>query len=202
MRNLETKREIRTRIKKERAELPTEVRQAWSDKIFSAVVEHPLYMQAEEIYCYVSFGEEVATNALVEYSRKMGKKVAVPKILVDNSPKKLESEGRTGTFHEMEFYYIDSMDELAEGYYGILEPPKVRKASGKHVLVIMPGVAFDRHGGRIGYGKGFYDTYLKKHPGYRRVALAYEMQCLDMVPSEEHDIRPEIIITEKEIYTC
>ena len=202
MRNLETKKEIRARIKRERAALSAEVRQAWSDKIFSAVIGHPLYGQAEEIYCYVSFGEEAATDGLVEYSWKMGKKVAVPKILVDNFPKTSEPGVSGGTFPEMEFFYIDSMDELTEGYYGILEPPADRIASGKHVLVIMPGVAFDRKGSRIGYGKGFYDTYLKKHPGYRRMALAYEMQCLDVVPSEEHDIRPEFIITEKEIYTC
>ena len=94
------------------------------------------------------------------------------------------------------------MAELSEGYYWISEPPAERQAAGSNVLVIMPGVAFDRRGGRIGYGKGFYDSYLGKHPEYRRIALAYEIQCLDLIPSEEHDIRPECIITEKEIYTC
>ena len=190
MKSLETKKEIRARIKKDRASLPAEMRQAFSDRIFKAVIGHPLYQNAEEIYCYVAFGEEVSTLRLVEYSWKMGKKVAVPKIHVDNSGLR------------MVFYYIDSMDELSEGYYGISEPPAERQAAGSNVLVIMPGVAFDRRGGRIGYGKGFYDSYLGKHPEYRRIALAYEIQCLDLIPSEEHDIRPECIITEKEIYTC
>ena len=78
------------------------MRQAFSDRIFKAVIGHPLYQNAEEIYCYVAFREEVSTLSLVEYSWKMGKKVAVPKIHVDNSGLR------------MEFYYIDSMDELSE----------------------------------------------------------------------------------------
>ena len=78
------------------------MRQAFSDRIFKAVIGHPLYQKAEEIYCYVAFGEEVSTLRLVEYSWKMGKKVAVPKIHVDNSGLR------------MVFYYIDSMDELSE----------------------------------------------------------------------------------------
>ena len=85
MKSLETKKEIRARLKKDRASLPAEMRQAFSDRIFKAVIGHPLYQNAEEIYCYVAFREEVSTLSLVEYSWKMGKKVAVPKIHVDNS---------------------------------------------------------------------------------------------------------------------
>lgn len=182
--------------------LPSKVRQACSERIFAAVIGHPLYQSAEEIYCYVSFGEEAATEALLKYSLKMEKKTAVPKIIVDKSAETASPEDTAEPLLKMEFYYIDSMEELEAGYYGIPEPPADRKAAGDHVLVIMPGLAFDRQGGRIGYGKGFYDTYLERHPEYRRIALAYEMQCLDCVPTKEHDIRPEFIITEKEIYTC
>lgn len=178
-------------MKRDRAALTPEVRQAWSDTIFKKVISHPLYRHAGEIYCYVSFGEEVSTGRLISYSLEMGKKVAVPKIIVDN-----------GTKMKMEFYYIDSMEELQEGYYGIMEPPAKIKACGKDVLVIMPGVAFDIQCNRIGYGKGFYDSYLSVHPDYRRIALAYGMQCLESIPAGEHDIRPEIIMTEEENYVC
>ena len=152
MKSLETKKEIRARLKKDRASLPAEMRQAFSDRIFKAVIGHPLYQNAEEIYCYVAFGEEVSTLRLVEYSWKMGKKVAVPKIHVDNSGLR------------MEFYYIDSMDELSEGYYGISEPPAEKMASGSQVLVIMPGVAFDRRGSPLVAEKAFMTLILESIP--------------------------------------
>ncbi|MGC4019856.1 MAG: 5-formyltetrahydrofolate cyclo-ligase [Muricomes sp.] len=188
---METKKEIRARIKRDRSALTPELMQIWNDKIFEKVISHPLYKNTGEVYCYVSFGEEVSTGGLISYSLKMGKKVAVPKITVDNRDKK-----------RMEFYYIDSMKELREGYYGIMEPPAKNRACGTDVLVIMPGVAFDRQCNRIGYGAGFYDSYLSWHMDYRRLALAYEMQCLEQVPAEARDIRPEIILTEKECYIC
>ena len=202
----DTKRAIRARMKKERASLPMERRRAADKRILSSVTSHPLYGQAEEIYCYISFGEEVSTRELVEYSLKMGKKVAAPKILVDNFAPAGEAMPKD-TPLSMEFYYISSLEELKEGYYGILEPPtggdaRSGQAQGRNVLVVMPGLAFDRQGGRIGYGMGFYDAYLMRRPSYRRMALAYDMQLLGHIPAETHDIRPEIIITEKEICIC
>lgn len=187
MKNLETKKEIRANIKKKRASLPAEVRQAFSTKITEAVLSHPLYQDADEIYCYVSFGDEVSTLELLTACWDSEKKVAVPKIL------------EVGT---MEFFYIDSIEELSEGYYGIQEPKEINQADGRNVLVIMPGVAFDKQGGRLGYGKGFYDKYLQRHPGYHRMALAFEIQCMDFVPTDVHDIHPELIVTEKESYIC
>lgn len=184
---METKKAIRDKIKKKRASLPLEEQQAKSKKIIDTLASHPLYKHAEEIYCYVSFGGEVDTREFVESSLKMGKKVAVPKILVNNL---------------MEFYYINSLKELTEGHYGILEPPPVKKAPGNCALMVMPGVAFDKRGGRIGYGKGYYDEYLKHHPSLRRIALAFELQCMESLPREAHDIAPELLMTETGIYLC
>jgi 5-formyltetrahydrofolate cyclo-ligase len=195
--NLETKKEIRVRLKKERALLSPELRQTYSKQIVEQVISHPLYRHASEIYCYVSFGEEVSTGGLISYSLKMGKRVAVPKIIVDNSVK-TENSAKENRIQKMEFYYIDNMNELEVGYFGIKEPPQKRAAQGENVLVIMPGVGFDVQGNRIGYGKGFYDVYLGNHPRYRRLALAFSMQCQTAIPAEEQDIRPEIIVTEKE----
>lgn len=184
---METKKAIRDKIKKKREDIPLEEQQTKSKKILGALTSHPLYKSAEEIYCYVSFGGEVDTRELVDRSLKMGKKVAVPKILVNNL---------------MEFYYINSLKELEEGHYGILEPLPVKKAPGICALVVMPGVAFDKQGGRIGYGKGYYDAYLKHHPSLRRIALAFEMQCMEHLPREAHDVAPEFLVTEKKVYLC
>ena len=73
-------------------------------------------------------------------------------------------------------------------------------ADGKDGLLIMPGVAFDEECRRIGYGGGFYDKYLEKHPGLYAIAIAFELQMYRELPCEEHDIRPEKIITEKQVY--
>lgn len=195
VRSLETKKEIRNRIRTLRAALPERERHQYSGLILERLLGHPLYQQADEIYCYVSFGEEVDTSGILEHVWKSGRRLAVPKILpAGDSPR------------QMEFFYIESTADLKKGCFGIPEPATDRLAGcegqGKNVLVIMPGVAFDTQLGRIGYGKGFYDTYLRRHPDYRTIALAYSMQCLEYVPTEEHDVRPEMILTEKEVYTC
>lgn len=184
---METKKEIRKKIRLERAALPLTLREEYSRTIQTRLLNHPLYQKADEIYCYVSFGDEVSTGMIMDTTWKLKKKLAVPKIIGNDY---------------MEFYYIDSPADLKRGYFNIMEPVITRKADAKNALIIMPGVAFDRTGGRIGYGRGFYDAYLKKHPDTIRLALAFSMQITDTVPTEEHDIRPELIITEGTVYTC
>lgn len=170
--------------------MPPEQKSACSRQITEQVMAHPFFQNAEEIYCYISLYEEVSTFELINSTLKMGKKVAVPKVIVDNF---------------MKFYYIDSLTELKTGYFGILEPEAdtAREAEGKQGLVLLPGTAFDRSGNRIGYGKGFYDTYLYAHPELHRIALAFSLQCVERIPADPHDIRVEAVITEKGNYmTC
>lgn len=209
---METKKDIRKRVRSARAGLSSNERTKYSACIVNRLIEHPLYQEADEIYCYVSFGDEVSTSRILETSWMLGKKLAVPRILIkqdqesksagDGTNCKDTAVSSQSPGRYMEFFYIHSREELKEGYYGILEPVTTRKAQGRNVLVVMPGVAFDTSCHRIGYGGGFYDAYLKQHPKYRTIALAYSIQCLEQIPYEEYDIRPEIILTEKEIYTC
>ena len=162
------------------------MRREYSRKIAEQVISHPLFLWAEEIYCYVSHGTEVLTNEIFSAAWRCGKKTAVPKV-----------QGA----HDMGFYFIRSMKELAPGCWNILEPvgkPETL-AEGKKVLVILPGAAFDKYGNRIGYGKGYYDTYLKKHPEYRRIGLAFSTQCVKTIPAESHDVPVEFVVTERGI---
>lgn len=184
---METKKEIRKRILSERAALTLTERLELSGTIQNRLLEHPMYLNADEIYCYVAFGDEVSTSLIMEMTWRLGKKLAVPKIINNDY---------------MEFYYINSPEDLKEGYFKLQEPTTAEKAAGKNVLVVMPGVAFDQKGGRIGYGRGFYDTYLQKHPAYARLAVAFSVQMTDTIPTEPHDIRPELIITEGKTYRC
>ena len=160
----------------------------WDQKtrnITKRVTSHPLFLQAEEIYCYMDFRGEVGTRRIIEKAGEMNKKVAIPKTV-----------GKT-----MEFYYISSFRETHPGRFGILEPDERRPASGEEGLILMPGAAFDHELHRIGYGGGFYDRYLEAHTGLLSMALAFECQVLPGIPQEEYDIRPRVLVTEMRIET-
>ncbi len=182
--NMETKQDIRKRVLEKRNCLNKQEWEEKSDKIFEKVITHPIFLHAEEIYCYIDFRNEVATRKLIETCWNLNKAVAVPKIDGSN----------------MEFYYISSWDDLSSGHWGILEPDQGMLAEGESVCVIMPGAVFDRKRNRIGYGKGYYDSYLRLHPDYQTIALAFELQMEESIPSEDHDILPQYIITEEQVY--
>lgn len=162
--------------------LLSEEREAYSHLITRQLIQHPLFVRNEELYCYVSCKEEVSTRELMESSWQLGKKIAVPKVLGKN---------------HMEFFYIDKMEELTPGFQGILEPDSLRQAKGGHGLILLPGLAFDFFGNRVGYGGGYYDAYLKKHPGLCRIGAAFFIQCFQTIPAEDHDIPVEAVVTEK-----
>lgn len=181
---MESKKDIRKRVLEKRNYISDK---EWEDKsrlICEKVVTHPFFLQADSIYCYVDYRREVGARSIIEHAWKQGKKVAVPKVNGD----------------EMEFYYIQSFEDLKEGYKGILEPEEMHPATEEHALVIMPGAAFDRCGNRIGYGKGYYDKYLQSHSNLKTIALAFELQMVDAIPADTHDICPNIIITEENTY--
>ncbi len=155
-----------------------------SHTIFQKVTAHPFFLDADEIYCYVDYRNEVGTAKIIGQAWELGKKVAVPKVTGD----------------VMEFYYIQSFEELKSGYANIMEPVTEEIALGENVLVIMPGAVFDISKNRIGYGGGFYDKYLEKYSNYRRMAIAFELQMVESIPTDSYDICPEVIITEENIY--
>lgn len=181
---MESKKDIRKRVLVERNFIKKE---EWTEKslrIYEKVITHPFFYNAEEIYCYIDFRNEVGTEKIIEKAWNLGKKVAVPKVM--------------GSF--MEFFYIQNWNELSPGNWGIMEPKKENQALGSNVLVIMPGAVFDKEKHRIGYGRGYYDQYLDKHLDYQTMALAFELQMLENIPADEHDICPKIIVTEEHIY--
>ncbi|MBQ8558881.1 MAG: 5-formyltetrahydrofolate cyclo-ligase [Tyzzerella sp.] len=181
---MESKKDIRKRVLTKRSNIEEKEWEEKSRRIYEKVVTHPFFLNAEEIYCYVDYKREVSTQKILETAWKLKKKAAVPKI----------------TGEDMEFFYIHNFAGLESGYCQILEPTSKELAQGKNVLVVMPGAVFDRNRNRIGYGKGFYDRYLEKHPSYHTMALAFELQMIDSIPADVHDIRPEVIITEEDLY--
>lgn len=172
---------IRNKMKKLKSSLTKEDIKKYSDKVYHHLMEHISFEQYDEVYLYVSFNQEVDTNPILDYLLQHRIKVAVPKI-VDR---------------QMEFYYINHKNQLEVGFYGILEPTTDKVAHGDNILMFMPGLAFDLSGNRIGYGAGYYDTYLQTHQDKRmhKIALAYDFQILDKLESSEYDVKIDGLIT-------
>lgn len=150
----------------------------------------PLFAGAGRLSLYSSFRNEVLTDEIFQKAMEAGKEVYYPRVI-------REGDGRLG------FYRVNDLKELSSGSYEIPEPgeKEVRIGPGTLELVVMPGIAFDEKGSRIGYGKGYYDRALKsiRCPA---VALAYDFQVLKKeIPSEPHDVRVSAIFTEKRIIT-
>lgn len=178
------KEEIRKSIQAKRKSLSNDMKKSLDHKIFHKVIQSDEYIKAKTIFIYVSFEGEVDTHEIIEHALKNGKKICVPKILS-------KEEGMSAVL-------IDSFEELKLSKYKILEPENANRKIDETIidLVLMPGVAFDKHGGRIGYGGAFYDRFLRKtRVDTLKIALAYDFQIIDLVPMEEHDVRIHGIIT-------
>lgn len=176
-----TKKHIRSLIYAERKSRSDLYIEENSHRICRKLFDTEVFQQAAWIYLYIDYNHEVMTGEILEKARSLQKKVAAPRV-----------EGK-----EMHFFEIAGLQDLESGYFGIQEPKQGLKPAGnEHVLMIMPGVAFDVQRHRIGYGGGFYDRYLEKHPEIATAALAFEFQIFDEVPWEPVDILPDMIITE------
>ena len=187
------KSEIRKEILKIRDNMSLEEQIAKSRLIFEKLIQTDEYNKATDILVYASFGSEVRTDDIILDCLAVGKKVYCPKV----------TDRKNG---QMVFIRISSIDELKEGFAGIREPEisenseifrGIADFNDHHVLVLVPGVAFDYSRNRIGYNGGFYDRFLEKNKEVKTIALAYDLQVVDFeIPSEEHDIKPDKMITE------
>jgi len=185
-----TKKQIRDHIFEKRDSMSDEQISSMSGMVAERLMATKEYMKASDIFIYVGCRHEVETEEIIEASFKAGKRIAVPKV----------TDAKAGI---MEFYYISSFEQLKLGYYGIMEPQDGEKAEPKgdgSCLIVMPGVAFGRDGARIGYGGGFYDRYLARSNGSSAFALAFDFQIIDSVPSESTDLKPDMVVTETEIF--
>jgi 5-formyltetrahydrofolate cyclo-ligase len=149
-----------------------------------------IFIEARKVCLYCSFQNEVLTDEVFEKARALGKEVFYPRV-VASGPKR-----RLG------FFRVHGLEELTPGAYEIPEPhPGAELASPDGFdLIVVPGVAFDEQGGRLGFGKGYYDMALEGATG-RIVALAYEFQVLkkEEIPVEPHDVTVSAIVTDERV---
>ncbi|MBO2527498.1 MAG: 5-formyltetrahydrofolate cyclo-ligase [Clostridiales bacterium] len=167
----------REMTQKKQAMCAAEIHMA-SDALAQQLFAHPLYCAAKTLYVYLSANQEVRTDTIIRQARKDGKRVAVPKVF-----------GK-----ELRFFYLDEDTRLETGSFGIAEPVDGQEADDRTALVLLPGLAFDRDGHRIGYGGGYYDRFLARQPHHPTVALCYGFQLLDRLPTESHDIPADAVL--------
>ena len=185
------KKILRKEILTQRKNIDIVKKEEMDKKILDEFYESKYYREAKNIFIYISYDSEINTKGIINKALRDNKKIYVPR-----------TEFKTRLMDAVE---ITSLDNLIESAYGILEPsihePHI-DPSGLD-LIVVPGVAFDRNGGRMGYGAGFYDRYFKKISEDNigkivKLALAYDFQLLDKIPMNEEDVPVSYIITEKE----
>ncbi|EKD93176.1 MAG: hypothetical protein ACD_28C00218G0001 [uncultured bacterium] len=177
------KTKIRESIRSKRKELSPEAKTQKDEAIQKRIENWSSFQQAKCVFIYVSLAEEVDTHRLIQ--SQLGKKeILIPRI--DNEQKNLEAVP------------LKHWSDLAVNQWGMLETRANHRMHTHYPidLIIVPGIAFDPRGYRIGYGKGFYDKFLDNHPGLKTLGLAYDLQILEKVPCDSHDIPVQQIFTE------
>lgn len=180
------KEEIRERLLKALKDQDKKQRKEKNCKIKQKLLEHPVFKKATTVMFYISEDIEVDTKDLIKEAQRQEKKVVVP--ITDVSRNNLIAS-----------LLIDYDKELTKGPYGILEPKSffARPVSLKMInLVIVPGIAFDKKGNRLGHGTGYYDRFLSKFSkDVPTIGLAFDFQIVDSLPSFSHDINVTEIIS-------
>ena len=175
------KKELRSKIRQLKQQMTPQQIEAASKRLTELFLNTEEYKQAKAIYGYLPYNQEIRTVPLLEQALRDGKKVAVPKVYGD----------------AMRFIWMQDLSRVEKGYAGIPEPVDDQPvAMDETALVLMPGLAFDRSGNRMGYGGGFYDRFLAQQPNHPTVALCYDFQLVDEIPVGEYDIPVDRVVCE------
>ncbi len=167
------KKVLRREIREKKRAMTAEEIRTRSEKLGELFLATEAYQNAKTVYGYLPYNQEVYTVPMLERALQDGKRVAVPKVYGDT----------------MRFIYLDDLTKTEKSSFGIPEPTADGPvADDTTALVLMPGLAFDREGHRVGYGGGYYDRFLAEEPNHPTVALCYDFQMLEHLETEEFDI--------------
>lgn len=194
----EEKYRLRKKMEQLRGEIEEEESESRSRQACEHVLAHPLFAQKEEhaeltVCTYMPFRSELDITSVLAWCWQQGIKVLVPRA------NRLE--------RSLHLHWIKSYDDLETGAWGIREPKTTVEEWDRNTpidVIIVPGLAFDIQGGRLGYGGGYYDRFIRSCQRASwddpiQLAVAFDMQLVDKVPMEEHDLEIDIIITESGI---
>jgi len=190
---MQDKASLREGLLKKRDAIPPQVRRLKNRLVQERLITLDEIKNAGVLFFFASFRTEVDTIGMIKKSLAEGKRVVLPKV----------DKGQ----HILMLYEIKNMDELSPGYMGIPEPSVNTEGRLFGIndvdAAIIPGAGFDMSGNRIGYGAGYYDILLSGLGNdIPLVSVAYEEQIVDCLPSEQHDIRVHVIVTDRRIIRC
>jgi len=183
---VESKDEIRKRLLRIRRSLSREKVLEMSREIKERLFDLPEYRSCKVIMFYIAHDNEVETREMIIDSLN-NKKVLVPYT-------SLESD----MIYPVE---IENLDDLEKCAFGILEPQNKKIYRGDIDVIIVPGIAFDLRGYRIGYGKGFYDRFLRGANALK-IGIAYDFQIVDRISEDKNDVPVDMIVSEKRVLLC
>lgn len=184
------KEALRRRMSQLRRALPEAQRRSHAAAMAAQLVAHEAFRAARVVLAYSPLRFEMSTAELIEAALVAGKAVALPRVHSDT--------------HTFSVHRYRAGDALAESGHLIAEPlPDAPELALDEVsLVLVPGLAFDAHGQRLGFGQGYYDRMLPRMPNAIRVGLCYELSLLPEVPHAEHDVPMQLVATERRVHLC
>lgn len=174
-----TKNELRSQIRILKRAMTEEQIAEKSKKLADLLLNSACYRNAKTIYGYVSYNQEVRTLPILEQALQDSKKVALAKCYAD----------------ELRFIQVSDLSGLFKSTCGIPEPiADEPEGDDETALVLMPGLAFDAQGHRVGYGKGYYDKFLAREPHHPTVALCFDFQLLDAIEHDSYDVPVDLVL--------
>ncbi len=183
------KKKMRADIKEKRAAIPKNLKASYDKKICNKLLNLWAVRETKTFLCYVSTPIEVDTLCFIDALLESGKRVAVPRCV----------EGKA----EMNFYFINSLEELSPGAFGVLEPNEnveSKLTQTENTICIVPAFMFDKNGYRLGYGKGYYDRYLSRYKGLT-IGICYDENITDELFHGKFDRSVDLVLSEKRIIT-
>lgn len=181
------KKELRKKLKTQRRNIND--KPAADSKICNYLIESSIYKNADTILFYAALDDEINIDDCINNALSQGKKAALPVCLDDNG--------------NMKFYYINSLNDIKTGHFGVREPDTdiCREVTNYNCSIcIVPAIAYDKKGYRLGYGKGYYDRFLENF-SFISVGLCYNELIMDALPIGEHDIPVDYMITQDGLFT-
>ena len=181
---------LRAQYRARRKDMNAEEKRRMDTAIFERVIDLEQYRRCKIVLAYASTADEIDTWALISAALRDGKTVALPRCVPGS--------------RKMEFYRIDSLSELTQGSYGILEPPpdserlidNIASDGMKNTLCIVPAFCYDSEGYRLGYGGGYYDRFLQGYCG-GAAGVAYSSCVVSQIPHGRFDCNVSLIVSEK-----
>jgi len=181
---METKKNLRLEKKRLLKAMLLDQKQVLDHGVYENLKAMPEFEQVSCVYGYMALSWETGTMEILRDLLDRDIPLALPKVLDD----------------DMEFFQIKSLEDLKEGSFHIPEPDEsCEMVHWPNACILVPGLAFSKDGKRLGKGGGYYDKFLSREPEHKTIALAYDFQITEELPSAEHDQPVEYIVTESRI---